>query len=185
MHSVFGKQSTSNGSTERQVCQAGANAAQDDRVFGTGSFSAQSRQSISRSSLNGFFRKRQAAVLNSLAPASSADSALIKIIGLRQPSATSRSRRSIPVIPGMSTSVMMHSESPTRSAPRYSSAEEKVTASYPNDRMRLFTASRTDRSSSIIEIMETYAEVPWSLKILTTVLMSGMSRVTKRLHRSP
>ena len=70
-------------STERQVYQAGGITAQDDRVFGTGSFSAQSRQSISRSSLNGFFRKREAAVLKALAPASSADSALIKIIGLR------------------------------------------------------------------------------------------------------
>jgi hypothetical protein len=53
------------------------------RVFATVSFNARSRQSISRSSLNGFFRKREAAVLNAFAPESSADRALIKMIGLR------------------------------------------------------------------------------------------------------
>jgi hypothetical protein len=44
-----------------------------------GSFNARSRQSINRSSLNGFLRKREAAV----APASSAGKALMKMIGLR------------------------------------------------------------------------------------------------------
>jgi hypothetical protein len=56
MHSVFGKQSS-----KWRLPTSSANAAQDDRVFGTGSFSARSRQSISRSSLNGFFRKRECA----------------------------------------------------------------------------------------------------------------------------
>jgi hypothetical protein len=62
MHSVFGKQSISR-SRDLISRTAGlpseANGAQNFRVFGVGAFNARSRPSINRSSLNGFFKKRE------------------------------------------------------------------------------------------------------------------------------
>jgi hypothetical protein len=77
--------------------------------------------------------------------------AVMKMIGIRLPCAISRSRRSIPLIPGICTSVIRQELSSTRGERRKSSAESNTKATKPSDLRRLFIAARTDASSSTIE----------------------------------
>jgi hypothetical protein len=56
-------------------------------------------------------------------------------------------------MPGILMSEMTHDESITRPDCRNSSADAKVAVAYPSDLINPFVASRTDGSSSMIEIM--------------------------------
>jgi hypothetical protein len=77
--------------------------------------------------------------------------AVMKMIGMRLPCAISRSRRSIPLIPGICTSVIRQELSSTRGERRNSSADSNTKATKPSDPRRLCIAARTDASSSTIE----------------------------------
>jgi hypothetical protein len=77
--------------------------------------------------------------------------AVMKMIGIRLPCAISRSRRSIPLIPGICTSVIRQELSSTRGERRKSSADSNTKATKPSDLRRLCIAARTDASSSTIE----------------------------------
>jgi hypothetical protein len=91
----------------------------------------------------------------------------MKMIGMRLLCAISRSRRSIPLIPGICTSVIRQELSSTRGERRKSSAESNAKATKPCDLRRLCIAARTDASSSTIETIgdfDTRAILLWALR---------------------
>jgi hypothetical protein len=74
------------------------------------------------------------------------------MIGVRCPSAIKRSCKSAPFMPGICMSEIKQAVSAARFDRRYSSAEANVSAAYPKDRTSPLVDSRTNPSSSTIEI---------------------------------
>src|SRR5215510_4053865 len=78
----------------------------------------------------------------------------MKMIGMRRLDKTSRLWRSRPLICGMTTSRIKQMTSSRGAEAKKSSAEENASALNPKDRRRFLIPSRTDLSSSMIEIRE-------------------------------
>src|ERR1700730_18342112 len=74
------------------------------------------------------------------------------MVGMGLPEVDRCRCRSIPLIPGMLISAIRHAVRDNCRECKKSSAEAKVSALYPNDFIRPLAASRTDSSSSTIEI---------------------------------
>jgi hypothetical protein len=107
------------------------------------------------------------------------------MIGVRCPSATSRSCKSAPFMPGICMSQIKQAVSATRFDLRYSSAEANVSAAYPIDRMSPLVDSRTNPSSSTIEIRGTFGKLTGpsinqgeSLRI-TIIIIDDVERLVK------
>jgi hypothetical protein len=84
----------------------------------------------------------------------SSGKAVIKINGATYPLSRIWVRRSKPLMAGICTSAMTHDESLRRGDCKNSSADANVSTRYPCELRRLFVATRTDTSSSMIEITE-------------------------------
>jgi hypothetical protein len=115
-------------------------------------FSAVSRHSIKVWPLKGLFRKPIAPAFIARARTLSSWKAVMKIIGVRRPWAINRLCSSTPLMPGIWTSAITHDVSFMRGDCRKSAAEANVHAVNPSERSRLCVATRTDSSSSMIEI---------------------------------
>jgi hypothetical protein len=114
--------------------------------------SAWSRHSISILSSNGLFRNPTAPALRTCASIPRSGDAVTKIIGTELPREINWLCSSIPLNPGIWRSVIKQVVPSICSDWRKSSADGNVTASKPSERTRPNIASRTEGSSSTMEI---------------------------------
>ena len=98
-------------------------------------------------------RKPAAPALNAFVWLLSSGKAVMKMMGTDRPWAIRRFCSSIPLMPGILTSEIRHDVSLERGDSRNSSADPKTWAMNPCRRRNLAVATRTDLSSSTIEII--------------------------------
>src|SRR6516164_4498847 len=115
-------------------------------------FSVVLRQLAKPSQLNGLRRNPAAPACNRRARIFSSKYDVMKMTGTRLPAATKCSLSSAPFMPGMCRSVMRQLHSSTPPASKYSSADENTLLRWPSERTSLAIPSRTNGSSSMIDI---------------------------------
>jgi hypothetical protein len=118
-------------------------------------------RSISEASLKGLPKYATAPASNACDRSFSQMWAVRKMMGGHFPSSFNRFCKSKPFIPGIRTSVMRHDVRSTKPEARKTSADAKVSASYPRDSNRFLIPSRAKLLSSTIEINEMF--VPHSV----------------------
>src|SRR5215467_7152117 len=108
---------------------------------------------ISVSLSNGLLRKPKAPAAMARARIRSSGKAVMKMMGMRRPCATSNFCSSTPLKPGICKSVIRQDVSSRRGDCRNFSADANVYAPKPSDVTRLLTAQRIDSSSSMIDMI--------------------------------
>ena len=116
---------------------------------------AASRQSIMLRAANGLLKKQTAPASKARLRIGSLGNAVMNMMGRRSPSSIRASCISMPVMPGMATSAITHAVEATWGDCKNSAAHANVRAAYPSDLTKLSIATRTDGSSSTIEMVGT------------------------------
>jgi hypothetical protein len=112
----------------------------------------------------GLVRKQTAPAFNACVRMLSSETDVMKMSGTWHPRICKCLWSSTPLIPGILTSEIKQELSHTWDDRKNSSAETKVRAMYPSERTSLRVASRTDASSSMIEITGTCSKAVYPIK---------------------